>query len=105
MKRFERLILAVVLAAVSGCASARYDALVGHAVEMCKELRGPDAAKGEEEARFWFQSERNEASRKLWNRRGLAAVQTRQASSDNPTDVACLAQLHQEASTRQLVRD
>lgn len=105
MKHLRPLLLAALLAAVTGCASTRYDSVVGHALAMCKELGGPDAAKGEGEARFWFQSERAEASRKLWNRRGLAAVKARQADLGSPTDATCLAQLHQEASNRQFVRE
>jgi hypothetical protein len=105
MKIIRTIIRAVLLLAVVGCASTRYDSVISHAMTMCNLLNGPDAQKGEGEVWFWLQSERADASRKLWNSRGLIAVKARQSSTVNPSDRACLEQLHQEASTRQLMRE
>ena len=105
MKILRTAIRATLLFAIAGCASTRYDSAISHAVAMCNLLNGPDAQKGEGEVWFWLQSERAEASRKLWNRRGLAAVKARQSGTGNPADRACLDQLYQEASTSQLMRE
>ena len=105
MKILRTIIGAALLLVIVGCASTRYDAAISHAVAMCNALNGPDAQKGEGEVWFWFQSERAEATRKLWNRRGLVAVKDRQSGTDNPADKVCLDQLYQEASTRQLKRE
>jgi hypothetical protein len=105
MKILRTIIRAALLLAIVGCVSTRYDSAISHAVAMCNKLNGPDAQKGEGEVWFWLQSERAEASRKLWNRRGLAAVKARQSGTGNPADRACLDQLYQEASTRQLMRE
>ncbi len=102
MKMLGILIAALL---ITGCTSVRYDTLVGHAMAMCKDLSGSDADKGRGEAWFWFQSERAKASRKLWNDRGLAAIEAKQASSTDVGDLACLDQLHKEASSHELVRD
>jgi hypothetical protein len=105
MKHLRIPLLVPLLLVACACASTRYDTLVQHAVDMCRQLGGPDALKGQGDASFSFRSERADASRKLWNRRGLEAIETRQAAPGSPVEFACLAQLHQEASTRELVRE
>ena len=105
MKILRTIIRAALLLAIAGCASTRYDSAILHAVTMCNELNGPDAQKGKGEVWFWLQSERADASRKLWSRRGMVAIKARQYTADNPADRACLDQLYQEASTGQLMRE
>jgi hypothetical protein len=73
---------------------------VANTLEMCEVLRSPDAR--DEEARFWFNSARAEASRKLWSRSGEAAVAAALAQAKSPEDRACLIHLQQEFRVREV---
>jgi len=88
----------------TSCASTReQNDQIDHALLMCKELRGPDASKADGEAMFWMLSERVKASRKLWNRRGIGAIDARLAATTDEGDRTCLTQIRQEAVERRVI--
>jgi hypothetical protein len=78
---------------------------VDHALYLCRTLAGPDANKGEGEVWFGLQSERAKTSRKLWNLRGIAAIDARLSATTNDADRACLMRLKKEAQNRQIANE
>ncbi|MFT3897860.1 MAG: hypothetical protein QM719_09220 [Thermomonas sp.] len=103
--RMSRLMALVCVAlSTASCATTEKQAeQIDHALLMCKELRGPDADKADGEATFWMQSERVKASRKLWNRRGISAIDARLVATTDEGDRGCLTQIRQEAIERRVV--
>lgn len=95
---------AVFLLLVS-CASVDADSNLDHALYICRQLTSVDAGKGEGEVWFGLQSERANASRKLWSNRGVSAIDARLAVEMVAGDRACLAQLKAEAQGRKIVND
>ena len=101
-----RIVVIAVLLLDTSCATASQKSRqVSQAVHLCKELLGPDADRAEGEVRFWMQAERAEASRKLWNERGVRAIDERLAAEPNEIDRGCLGQLRKEAINRELERE
>ena len=88
----------------AGCATVPR-AELDRALSACRGLAGPDAGKGHGEVWFWFQSERAEASRKLWSAAGRRVVASAMAAATDPIDRACLRQLQAEAESRELLRE
>jgi len=100
-----RLVVVAFVLTLAACASTGWqDRQVDQALSLCRQLAGPDAVKAGGEAWFWLQSERVEASRKLWNLRGTRAIDRRLAATMDEVTRNCLKQLQQEAATRQIVR-
>lgn len=87
------------------CVSSGNKRVLDHALYVCKSLNGPDADKGDGEARYWFETERAKTSRKLWNKRGVAAIDERIIVASSEADKACLLRLRKEAVNRELVEE
>lgn len=99
-----RVVIVAVLMLAACASTGRQDRQVDQALSLCRQLAGPDGGKAGGEAWFWLQSERVEASRKLWNLRGTRAIDTRLAATMDEVTRNCLKQLRQEAAARQIVR-
>lgn len=97
------ILICVTLLATSCASTKKQDEQIDHALLMCKELRGPDASKADGEATFWMLSERVKASRKLWNRRGIGAIDARLAATTDEGDRTCLTQIRKEAVEHRVI--
>lgn len=98
-------------AGITGCAHAdiRETRAIERTLQACRLLSpdGPDGPEGtlatrEEEAWFWFQRERAQTSRLLWNRGGIDALEARIARAPDGTDRDCLARALREARTKRI---
>lgn len=73
---------------------------------MCRLLSpdGPegDLAQRDDDAWFWWQAERAAASRRLWNRRGIDALEGRIAMTTAAPDRICLQRALREAKARRI---
>ncbi|RYG98763.1 MAG: hypothetical protein EON58_06160 [Alphaproteobacteria bacterium] len=94
--QFALLVTLCVLLASCASNAARN---VDKTLYLCEVLRGPDAR--DEEVRFWFNSARAEASRKLWNRPGEKAVTAALMRTESAEDRECLVHLQQEIRARE----
>lgn len=54
----------------------------------------------DEDVRFWFQTERANASRKMWNRGGIRALANRIAATPQGRDQVCLERALREARAK-----
>ena len=95
-------------AAITGCTHSdiRGASAIERTLQACR-LLSPDGPEGnlaarEEEAWFWFQSERAHASRLLWNRGGIAALEARIANTPEGPDRDCLARALREARAKRI---
>lgn len=95
-------------AGITGCAYSdiRETRAIERTLHACR-LLSPDGPEGtlaarEEEAWFWFQRERAQASRLLWNRGGIAALEARIACTPEGPDRDCLARTLREARTKRI---
>lgn len=102
------LLVFVLAAGITGCAHAdmREVRAIERTLQACRLLSpgGPEGnlAAREEEAWFWFQHERAQASRSLWNRGGIAALEARIANTPEGPDRDCLARALREARTKRI---
>jgi len=91
-----------------GCAhdQARVAGAIDHMLDACRWLssEGPegDLAGRDEEAWFWFQTERAQASRSLWNRGGIVELERRIARTQEGPGQDCLAHALREARARRI---
>jgi hypothetical protein len=98
----------VLAAGITGCVHAdiRETRAIERTLQACRLLspEGPEGtlAAREEEAWFWFQRERAQASRLLWNRGGIAALEARIARTPDGPDRDCLARTLREARTKRI---
>ena len=93
------------LLSTSSCAAVGQGRYIDRTLYFCRLLAGPDADKGEGEIWFGLQSERAEASRNLWSKRGVKAIDERLATTKNQGDRECLDRLRKEAESHQLIYD
>ena len=78
------------------------DQAIDHVLEMCRLLSEPGIeAKGDGEVRFWYESERVNASRELWNPGGITAIEARLARTAEGNDKQCLRHALREARKRE----
>jgi len=95
-------------AGIAGCAHAdlRETRAIERTLQACR-LLSPDGPEGtlavcEEEAWFWFQRERAQASRRLWNHSGIVALEARIARTPEGPDRDCLARALREARAKRI---
>jgi hypothetical protein len=97
------VLLALILG-TSSCATAGNvrEQAIDHVLEMCNLLAEPGIeTKGEGEVRFWYESERVNASRQLWNSEGIKAIEARLARTTAGNDEKCLQRALREARNRE----
>jgi hypothetical protein len=97
-------LLGLVILCASSCAATGgvREQAIDHLLEMCNLLSEPGVeTKGEGEVRFWYQTERLNASRQLWNPEGIRALEVRLAHTKGGNDEACLQQALREARNRE----
>ena len=95
-------------AGITGCTHSdiRGASAIERTLQACR-LLSPDGPEGhlaarEEEAWFWFQHERAQASRLLWNRSGIDALEARIARMPEGPDRDCLARALREARAKRI---
>lgn len=69
---------------------------------MCARLsvEGVESIPSDDEAWFWYQAERVNASRPMWNRGGIRALENRIALTPKGRDRVCLERALREARSK-----
>jgi hypothetical protein len=89
----------------AGCAhEMRGSSAIDRTLAMCALLSvdGVESvsSSSDDEAWYWFQVERVNASRQMWNRGGIRALETRIASTPEGRDRVCLERALREARAK-----
>lgn len=87
----------------AGCTHGmRGSSAIDTTLEMCALLSvdGVESVSSDDEAWFWFQVERVNASRRMWNRGDMRALETRIAATPEGRDRVCLERALREARAK-----
>lgn len=84
----------------------RATSAIDRTLDACRRL-SPDGPEGnlamrDDDAWFWLQRERAQASRRLWNPGGIAALEARIARTPEGPDRDCLARALREARAKRI---